>query len=239
VSEAWVFVEELTVAGSLALAPDEARHVAARRLRVGDRLVVFDGQGHRAEARIESLGKHSTVVGIDHIVEEARPDSEFMLASAIPKGDRLSTMLQMLTQLGLHAWQPLILEDSAVRKLDPASTRLSRILVESCKVSRRTWLLEVKAPCSLDEVLEGQSEDGTVYFGDRDGAPNGFEPGAGLALIGPEAGFSELERKRLDEFGARGRSFGPHNMRIETAAVAATVALYLGCAGDSGGDAGE
>ena len=69
--------------------PDEARHIAERRLRVGDSLIVFDGRGHRANARIESLGKNSTVVAVESIEEGARPDSGFVLASAIPKGDRL------------------------------------------------------------------------------------------------------------------------------------------------------
>jgi len=53
VSEPWVWLEELSSSGSITLMPDEARHVAARRLRVGDSLVVFDGHGRRAAARKE------------------------------------------------------------------------------------------------------------------------------------------------------------------------------------------
>lgn len=238
-SEPWVFLEELTQTGSVVLSADEARHVAARRLRVGDSLVVFDGQGRTAEVQIESTGKHSSVVAVDAIVEVARPDSSFVLASAIPKGDRLSTMLQMLTQLGLAVWQPLTLHDSVVRRLDPSSTRLVRILVESCKVSRRPWLLEVRAPCSLGDLLARRPPDTDVYFGDREGPPTGFDPEAGLAVIGPEAGFTESERRMLLDMGARPRSFGAHNLRIETAAVAATVASHLDRAGESVGTAGE
>lgn len=226
-SEPWVWLEELSSSGSITLMPDEARHVAARRLRVGDSLVVFDGQGHRAVARIESLGKNSTVVAVDSIEEVARPGSGFVLASAIPKGDRLSTMLQMLSQLGLESWQPLVLEDSAVRKLDPKSQRLVRILLESCKVAKRPWLLDVREPCSLEEALSGRPSGSPIYFGDREGEASGFEASAGLVLIGPEAGFSESERKLLRDVDAQARSFGTHNLRIETAAVAAAVALHF------------
>ena len=226
-SEPWVWLEELSSSGSITLMPDEARHVAARRLRVGDSLVVFDGQGHRAVARIESLGKNSTVVAVDSIEEVARPGSGFVLASAIPKGDRLSTMLQMLSQLDLESWQPLVLEDSAIRKLDPKSKRLVRILVESCKVAKRPWLLDVREPCSLEEALSGRPSGSPIYFGDREGGASGFEASAGLVLIGPEAGFSESERKLLRDVDAQARSFGTHNLRIETAAVAAAVALHF------------
>ena len=98
-SEPWVWMEEPVRVGSIPLSLDEARHLAARRLKVDDSLVVFDGRGHMAEARIESLGKHSSVVAVDSIAETARPDSAFVPASAIPKGDRLSTMLQMPRRL--------------------------------------------------------------------------------------------------------------------------------------------
>ncbi len=235
-SECWVFIEELAGSCSVTLAPDEARHLVARRLRVGDPLVVFDGLGHTAPARIESLGKPSTRVRVDAIVEVARPDSTFVLASAIPKGDRLSTMLQMLSQLGLVCWQPLVLQDSAVRKLDPTSSRLIRILIESCKVSRRAWRLEVRAPCSLEDALAKRSSAESVYFGDRNGPAVGFDRAAGLAVIGPEAGFSDSERRILQGVGALPRSFGAHNLRIETAAVAATVALHLNRAAESAGE---
>lgn len=231
-SECWVFIEELAGSCSVTLAPDEARHLVARRLRVGDPLVVFDGLGHTAPARIESLGKPSTRVRVDAIVEVARPDSTFVLASAIPKGDRLSTMLQMLTQLGLVSWQPLVLEDSAVREFDPNSKRLVRILIESCKVSRRPWRLDVRDPCSLEQVLARRSSEGPIYFGDREGESVGFDARAGTVLIGPEAGFSESERQLLRDVGAQSRSFGVHNLRIETAAAAA-VALHLARRGDS------
>ena len=232
-SEPWVWVEELTSPGAISLASDEARHVAARRLRVGDPLVVFDGRGHTADARIESLGKHSCRVAVDSIAEVPRPDSAFVLASAIPKGDRLSTMLQMLSQLGLESWQPLVLEDSAVRKLDPDSKRLVRILIESCKVSRRPWLLDVREPCSLEEALSKRISGAAIYYGDREGSAAGFDASADLALIGPEAGFSESERRMLGDVDAQPRSFGAHNLRIETAAVAAAVALHLSRIGEA------
>lgn len=238
-SELWSWVEELAEAGPNMLTADEARHVAARRLRVGDSLVLFDGRGHTADGSIESLGKGSTTIRVDTISQAARPDSRFTLATAIPKGDRLSTMLQMLTQLGLESWQPLVLEDSAVRKLDPNAPRLVRILIESCKVSRRPWLLDVRSPCSLDEVLSAQSADAGIFFGDREGDCVGFDVPAGLAIVGPEAGFSRSESQALRDAGAKPRSLGAHNLRIETAAIAAVVALHLARGDVAFGEAAE
>ena len=224
-SELWAYAEELAAPGGLVLSAEEARHVATRRLRVGDALVLFDGRGRVAGARLASIEKRATRVEIDEIHEVPRPASGFVLASAIPKGDRLSTMLQMLSQLGVETWQPLCLADSSVRTLDPTALRLQRIVIESCKVARRAWALEVRAPTDLTGALA--SAAGPIFLGDREGAGEPLDPGASLLLIGPEAGFNAAERARILEAKGQARSFAPHNLRIETAAIAGAVAHCL------------
>jgi len=44
-SELWCYAESLPDEGEVVLSAEEARHVSARRLKVGDKLVVFDGAG--------------------------------------------------------------------------------------------------------------------------------------------------------------------------------------------------
>jgi 16S rRNA (uracil1498-N3)-methyltransferase len=226
----WVWVDELTEigSGSIELSRDEARHVTARRLRVGDSLVVFDGRGATADARIESVAQRSVRLEVDVICENPSQGSGLVIASAIPKGDRLGTMLQMLTQLGLEVWQPLVLDDSAIRKFDSSASRLQRICIESAKVARRPWRLELRETTTLDMLFEGESNFENVYYGDRVGKAFGvgldLDGEAAVVIIGPEAGFSESERKYLEISGAMAISFGQHNLRIETAAVAAMTA---------------
>lgn len=224
----WVHVEALgsmrASGDRVSLSGDEARHVAARRLRVGDRLVVFDGAGRTAEARIEAFGRRAVELELDAIVLSPAPANDWLLATAIPKGERLAVLLPMLTQLAVGAWQPLVLDESAVRDLDVASARLRRILVESAKLARRPWLLEVRPPCSLEALLEaraGSSPVGGLDFGDREGEGLGVPADSAVFAIGPEAGFTARELARLRAAGGRPRSLGPHNLRIETAAVAA------------------
>jgi 16S rRNA (uracil1498-N3)-methyltransferase len=195
--------------------------------------MVFDGRGRNARATLESLEKSSALVEIGPIEIAPQPALHRVIASAIPKGDRLSTMLQMLTQLGVSVWQPLVLEDSAVRKFDSKAARLHRILIESSKVARRAWHLDVMEPLSLDAWLETLDADVVIYFGDREGDNTGLAglaglgARAGLVAIGPEAGFSRRERQALDRVGAQAISLGPHNLRIETAAIAAATAFNL------------
>ncbi|MBY0399832.1 16S rRNA (uracil(1498)-N(3))-methyltransferase [Myxococcota bacterium] len=224
-STLWVHVESLVsprAAGELvSLSGEETRHVAARRLRAGDPLVAFDGAGRTAEARIESIGRRAVELTIESVVLAPKPAAGWVLATSIPKGERLAVMLPMLTQLAATVWQPLVLEESVVRELDVESPRLRRILVESAKLARRPWLLEIRPPCSLAELLDAWAGAGRVDFGDREGERSGVPADSAVFAIGPEAGFTAFELERLRTAGGRACRFGPHNLRIETAAVAA------------------
>lgn len=238
-SVAWFFVEEGVQPGPLVLSADESRHVGSRRLRAGDEIVVFDGLGRRATARIEGGGRKAIEVSVGEVETLPPPIEAFGIASAIPKGDRLTTMLQMWTQLGLEIWQPLILDESAVRRFDPEAPRTRRILIEGCKVARRAWPLRILPPRSLDEALALHGPDAAVYYGDRGGrlgAPFvGGAAGRAWVFVGPEAGFSAGEIEALRSARADALRFAETNLRIETAAVAAMVAFSIGGArpGDS------
>ena len=220
-SELWCYAESLPDEGEVVLSAEEARHVSARRLKVNDKLVVFDGAGRVAQAQLTSMARRETKVNVTSIELVAAPPEEFVIASAIPKGDRLSTMLQMLSQLGSVRWQPLLLEDSAVRKIDPSSSRSHRILIESAKVARRAWILAIDVPTDLETAIERHGAGGSIVFGDREGKAAPFGGGTRLIMIGPEAGFTESERGRLLKREARPVSFGAYNLRIEVAAIAA------------------
>jgi 16S rRNA (uracil1498-N3)-methyltransferase len=226
-SQLWAWVKTLGDPGLLTLTPEESRHVASRRLRKGDELVVFDAKGHTASARIESLAKRAVVVQVDSIESTPPPSSGFGLATAIPKGERLAVMLQMWTQLGLESWQPLLCEDSAVRKIDVESARLRRILIEGCKVARRPFAMQMLPPLRLEDAVKERGRSARLFYGDRAGSRRGFDAPTGWLFIGPEAGFSESEQSILCAAGATALSFGEYNLRIETAAVAALAAFNV------------
>ena len=59
---------------------------------------------------------------------------------------------------------------------------------------------------------------------------------SGSVVIGPEAGFSELEFEDLAAANVRPAAFAPHNLRIETAAIAATVSAFAGRADEAGAE---
>ena len=226
-SRLWVHAAGFDPDSNLTLSAEESRHVAARRARVGDALVVFDGAGRVGQASIESLGRRGVVARVESVETIEAAQDRWVLATAIPKGERLATLLPMLTQLGVPCWQPLVLGDSAVRTLDVESARLRRILVEGAKLARRPWLLEVPPPIDFETLLACDAlAAGRCVLGDQGGEGLGVPGDALLVVIGPEAGFTALEGERLRGAGARACRLAPHNLRIETAAIAAAATRF-------------
>lgn len=230
----WFHVEALPGSGEIVLLDKkEAKHaLGARRLGDGDEVVVFDGHGAWASARIGSRderGGLELVVGDHHQAVNENPSIE--LAASLPKGDRLSTMLDMATQLGIAAFTPLKCTFSVVsldRKRQDPTERWSRIMVEACKQSRRATLPAIGRESTLAAVMDRAAADGAIVIvGDAAGGSS-VEVAASAArvvvLVGPEGGFSPPEQQMLLEAESAGRirrvAIGRGVLRVETAATA-------------------
>ncbi len=221
-------------AGSeLVITGDEANHGArVKRLRPGERITLFDGRGTVADAEVlrAETGKRAMIgvrVGAVRRVAPVSPRLEVWCPP--PKGDRLDTMIDQLSQVGVAAWRPLRTARSERDGFRP--DKLERIAVEAAKQCGRAWALE------LGEWAEfaGAIVDPRAVLGDGSGhAP---QPAAGdtVLLLGPEGGWTpdELEQARAAERSVL--RFGVHVMRIETAAVAAAACLLSGVSHGDGG----
>jgi 16S rRNA (uracil1498-N3)-methyltransferase len=213
------------------LSPEEAHHlVHVLRLREGAEVSLFDGKGAAARARVERIAGGAVELRI--LGHEPSRESPLSLTVAVapPKGDRMSFLVQKLTELGVTRLVPLEAERGR-----PAESlqRWSRIASEACKQSGRSRTPEVAAPRSFEDVLK---EEGNLMAA-HPGAPPLSAPRAGaiFTLIGPEGGWSEREIALAAARGVTLFGLGPRTLRTETAALAAATLLqYL--AGDLSGD---
>jgi len=225
--------------GELTLEGDEARHArSARRLSAGEAVAVFDGRGGVGLGRVALSERHGPLVlQIDHLSREPRP-RPLVLASALPKGDRLSVLLDMATQLGMTRFVPLICERSVVVPAERGRARWERVCMEACKQSRRAWLPALDAPRAVERAADWLDGVPRWWAADPDGADvreaarddSAKRDGVGL-LVGPEGGFTAHELARLADCGVRPLSLGAAILRVEAAAVAGLAALSLCAAG--------
>ena len=172
---AWFHVPHLPEAGDVAaLDKKEAKHAAgARRLEPGDEVVLFDGAGVSATATIrgrDDRGDLELEVGEHRTAAAEAPSIE--LAASLPKGDRVSIMLDMATQLGIATFTPLKCDFSVVsldRKRQDPTERWTRIMLEACKQSRRATLPAIRAESTPAAVIERAATTGaTIVVGDAE-----------------------------------------------------------------------
>jgi len=117
-------------------------------------------------------------------------------------------------------------------KLDRGE-RWHRILAEATKVAKRAWMPELVAGGALAAVARAEIARGAaIAVAHTAGARALAEWTAGLApatprtvFIGPEGGFEDAEIAELRALGAATVSLGPCVMRVELAAIAASVLL--------------
>ena len=235
----WFHVQTLPEPGdAVSLDKQEAKHASGpRRLGPGDEVVVFDGQGLRAPGRIagrDDRGDLEVEVGRHELEPADSPRIE--LAASLPKGDRLSTMLDMATQLGIASFTPLKCDFSVVtleRKRQDPTVRWNRIMLEACKQSRRASLPAIEDQATPAGVIERATAEGaTIVVGDASGtSPVEVLPGVErvVVMVGPEGGFSPAEESMLAEASDAGRlhriAIGRGVLRVEAATTAMLAAI--------------
>ena len=213
------------------LAGDEAIHATkSRRLGEGDPLHLTNGKGLLGMGTITALERKplSIRIQLESLVDVPRPRTEVVLASSLPKGDRLQTLLDMGTQLGMAAFQPLESARSVVRFQPRMRERWQRIISSAAKQCRQPHFPEILEPTTPDRLAAGGLENNLLIYGDADGksichaAQGIMPPPLRLTLaVGPEGGFDDREIRSLrDGFNAIGISCGPLILRTETAGPA-------------------
>lgn len=230
-------------ASSLRLIDDEAKHCAqVMRHREGDEVIVFNGVGDVARARIASIKKHE--VDLDSVSAEhiEPPAVRITLAPALIKADCWEWLLEKATELGATEIQPLITErcvvklsaDDAARKHD----KWQRLIIEATKQCRREWLPVLQPVCRLDEwsARETTSDLSLVAALDEHTvtikqAVNAFRERtsrcatSARVVIGPEGDFTRDELSELISRGFMCVSLGALTLRAETASITALAVL--------------
>jgi len=232
-----LYIEGNYAAGSeLQLDAEQTRYLGrVLRLRVGDRIHVFDGAGNEYAAAISSIGKSSATLAVEESsIAETESGLRVHLVQGISRGERMDFVVQKATELGVKRITPVLTEYGVV-KLDEKRAAKRRghwqqVAASACEQCGRVRLPRIDTPAPLKTWFGSKpaSVDTEVIL--KPGAPTAL---AGIdapqtkvcLLIGPEGGFSENEYEDAEVSGFRPVALGPRVLRTETAAVAALAVL--------------
>src|SRR5690349_13672871 len=100
-------------------------HIArVLRLRVGDALTLFNGQGGEYGGSIDEIRRDSVLVTVlEHRQVERESPFQLVLAQGISRGDRMDWVVQKATELGVWSILPVFTERSVVHLDDKQAAK--------------------------------------------------------------------------------------------------------------------
>ena len=212
--------------------------VRVLRLRVGDAVLLFNGDGNDYEAELVEVRKDQARcrVGSSHErVTESLLQVE--LAQGISRGERMDYTLQKAVELGVQRIVPLATERSQVKLSgEREEKRLQHwqgVILHACEQSGRSRIPELWPVQRLDQWLAGRRRTDLGLFLDPEGDVSVSSLGGPIdgvsLLVGPEGGLSPAERELAVRAGFQRLRLGPRILRTETAALTALAALQSIC----------
>jgi 16S rRNA (uracil1498-N3)-methyltransferase len=226
------FVEpDLFSHDEISIVGDDVHHIVnVMRAKEGDEILVSDGAGRSAKARLIRLSaKEVTAQVLELLEEQCELPIRVTIGQGLPKGEKMEWILQKGTELGAYSFFPFSSERTIV-KLDAKKEakkleRWRKIVKEAAEQSHRAVLPKLLPPVSFREALKAadsytrcciayEKEGGTTLHQVLDELKVDETL---LVLIGPEGGFSPDEVELAEANGFLPISLGPRILRTETA----------------------
>jgi 16S rRNA (uracil1498-N3)-methyltransferase len=236
VSSGRFFIDAEHIRGDTAcLTGDEHYHLSqVLRKKRGERIILFDAEGHTFKARITKVGPEKTHVAILDVTQ-GRKGLQIGLGQCLLKSHKMEWIIQKGTELGLTDLFPLQSARSIVRPeagREKKMARWRRIALEAVKQSGRPDIPQIHEPLSLEGFLDREpvQEEECLFLSESGGDPlNGIirrsedrrRPRSVILLCGPEGGWTKEEEKNILGSGFHAVSLGSYILRAETAALSA------------------
>ena len=224
----------LIVEQHVELTDDAVNHlVNVLRARVGQAIVLFNGDGAEYCAHLVDVTKRKVLAFVDSKLSLSLESSlNIHLAQGVSRGDRMEWVMQKAVELGVTEISPLITERCGVKlseeRWQKKHEQWQKLIISACEQCGRNILPKLNPTHHFNDWIGQSTNQLRLTLHPR--AEQAFRhismPPSGVRLlIGPEGGFSEHELYLTQEHGFQTVQLGPRVLRTETAAVAAITAL--------------
>lgn len=232
-----LFVDHtLGEAQSVPLNKDQAHYIfSVMRKSIGETILIFDGNNGEWKASIEEISKKSGVLlCIKQTKPQIMPPDLWLFFSPLKKV-RTDFIVEKATELGVAKIIPVQTEHTNADRVK--LSRLSAHAIEAAEQCGGTYIPKIEELQKINEVLENFPLDRRLLFCDEKLQASevnleNLKKGKWAILVGPEGGFSEIERNYLKRLKFTfSISLGPRILRADTAAVTA-ISLWQNYLGD-------
>jgi 16S rRNA (uracil1498-N3)-methyltransferase len=206
------------------------------RLRSGDRITLFRGDGVDIDATIVASTRKSVEVEIsgEPVPGIVLDKPAVHLGQALLKSDRFDLVVQKATELGAASITAVECARGVVTlPADRARSRRERwekIAVEALEQSERSDTVAIQGPVGFSDFLSQSGSKLNLIAAERTGerllADFDWDAVDQVTIvIGPEGGFSDTELDAASSSGFEPVSLGPTILRSETAGIAAVAMI--------------
>lgn len=224
--------------GAAVISGSDADHIKVLRLKLGDELIICDGQGNDHHCRIKRFGDGQVETEIFESVPcPGEPDVRCTVLAGLPKGERADYIVQKCTESGASEIVFFLCKRCVARpdekSMEKKLVRFQRIAEEASKQSGRGVIPKVSAVPTFAEALNIAVKTELPLFmyetGERVTLKSAIEAAGEIKsaaiITGPEGGFEKFEADLAAAAGMKLCAMGPRILRCETAPVAALTAL--------------
>jgi 16S rRNA (uracil1498-N3)-methyltransferase len=208
------------------------------RLKEGDEILSFDGEGKEYFGIIKTAKKTEVIVEITKAREQREEDiAKITLAVAIPKKAKIDFIIEKATELGISAIIPLSSRRTVVKidkeKKDSKLTRWQKIALSASKQCGRPKVPVIYPVTEFRRAAEKIAECDlgimaclTQGTEDIKSVIRGFKGRSIIVFIGPEGDFTGEEIELARSKGAKLVSLGPRVLKVDTASLAVLSILH-------------
>ncbi len=210
------------------------------RKKIADEVILFNGVDGAWRCAIGELNRKKVILNCVEQIAAQVQSFDLWYGFAPLKTGRLDYMVQKATEMGVRSMQPIVTEYTQNRRFK--TERMKANIIEAAEQCEILSVPEIQPEMSLKELLNNWKQHHTnriLVFADEAAAASSPQEALktlkskaiGL-LVGPEGGFSPIERQEiLRQDFCMPISLGPRILRADTAAVAA-IALIQSTIGD-------
>ena len=219
-------------AGLVTVTGKDSVHIAsALRMRPGESIIICDGEGKDAVCIIKSAKADETVCEIVDIKPSpAELPVKTYIFQSLPKGDKFEFIIQKTTELGVSGIIP-VLSDRCISRPDKRSfekklARYRDICREAAQQCGRGVIPRIFPLVDFKNAVSSVPDNAAgVFCYEKEkntslrSVLSGIENKELHVFIGPEGGFSDIEKELADAAQLTPVTFGERILRTETAPV--------------------
>jgi len=232
------FVEHALREGeTLVLPPGPSRHAQVLRLQSAASITLFNGEGGEWHASVTRMGRSEVEINVGtHDPVDRESACAVSLALGMPANERMDSLIEKATELGVARIQPLVCERSVLRLAGERARKKVEhwraVAVAASEQSGRTRLPQIADIASFSDWLSALPCDNATHrfvlsLRSAKRLTVG-ESGMLWFLSGPEGGLTDAEESAAQVAGFLPVSLGPRVLRADTAPLAALAAVCIG-----------